>query len=423
MLEKINQSVAGIKSFLTDIRRHLAKEMCRVIEKQLEAEVTKWLYRDYHERKADVKRQGQAQCQRCGSRATCHFMRNGHRKRQLVTQMGVLEFWLPRVVCQCGGSVAIPFSILKPYQQIWEDVLDQIGRWADLGLSLRQMQTEIGDQCSTQVGLRLLNETVNTDRTPNFIQLRSVPPIVMLDAIWVTLLKDTDTTQQDLLNRQRRVKARHKVCVLVALGLYPQREHWGILGWQIADEESQTAWESLLTSLETRGLYRQRGLELFVHDGGKGLIAALNYLYPRIPHQRCIFHKLRNLWHSLQTPQDLSIAQRRAFKHGILQQVQAIFEAQTLNEACSIQQTLVTQFQHSQPDFVATLQRHWHETIAFFRVLKHFPDWQRTALRTTSLLERVNRMLRRLFRPKGAFHSLAGLRAATARVLNPLRLI
>ncbi len=52
-----------------------------------------------------------------------------------------------------------------------------------------------------------------------------------------------------------------------------------------------------------------------------------------------------------------------------------------------------------------------------------FPNWPRRFLRTISLLERVNRMIRRLFRAAGAFHSLAGLRAAVARVLEPHRLI
>ena len=84
---------------------------------------------------------------------------------------------------------------------------------------------------------------------------------------------------------------------------------------------------------------------------------------------------------------------------------------------------ICNQFHDTQPHFVATLQRDWHETIAFFRVLKRFPDWQRSALRTTSLLERLNRNLRRLFRPKGAFHSLTGLLATVARVLHPKRLI
>lgn len=394
-----------------------------MIEAQLEKEVTKWLYRGYHERKAKVKRHSQAVCQRCGSVEAGDFMRNGHRRRQLLTKMGVVQFCLPRVLCQCGGSVLIPFSILKPYQQIWEDVLEQINRWADLGLSLRQMQEEVGVQSGTQIGLRSLNEVVNDVEKPNFIEFSSVPPIVMLDAIWVTLLEDSPETQYDKLKRHRRVKVRNKVCVLVALGLYPQSQRWGILGWHLADSESQEAWEALLRPLEQRGLYRQRGLELFIHDGGKGLIASLNYLYPNIPHQRCIFHKLRNLWHSIQTPQNFTPQQKQDFKLDIIQQAHSIFYAQDATEAAHIQQTLIQKFQSSQSQFVATLKRDWHETIAFFRVLKRFPDWQRTALRTTSLLERVNRMVRRLFRPKGAFHSRSGLLATVCRVLNPIRLI
>lgn len=423
MRNKIKQNPERIKSFLSDIQKQLAEETCRLIEAQLEEEVRNWLYRDYHERKAKVKRHSQAVCQRCGSVEAGDFMRNGHRRRQLVTKMGVLQFWLPRVLCQCGGSVLIPFSILRPYQQIWEDVIEQISRWADLGLSLRQMQEEVGVQSGTQIGLRSLNHMVNDVEKPNFIELSTVPPIVMLDAIWLTLLEDSPETQYDSLKRHRRVKVRNKVCVLVALGLYPQSERWGILGWQLADGESQEAWEDLLLPLEQRGLYRQRGLELFIHDGGKGLIAALNYLYPNIPHQRCIFHKLRNLWHSIQTPQDLTSQQKQDFKLDILQQAQSIFYAQDATQAAHIQQSLIQKFQSSQPQFVDTLKRDWHETNAFFRVLKHFPDWQRTALRTTSLLERVNRMLRRLFRPKGAFHSRSGLLATVRRVLIPIRLI
>lgn len=423
MKKKIKQNPERIKSFLSEIQKQLAEETCRMIEAQLEKEVTKWLYRGYHERKAKVKRHSQAVCQRCGSVEAGDFMRNGHRRRQLLTKMGVVQFCLPRVLCQCGGSVLIPFSILKPYQQIWEDVLEQINRWADLGLSLRQMQEEVGVQSGTQIGLRSLNEVVNDVEKPNFIEFSSVPPIVMLDAIWVTLLEDSPETQYDKLKRHRRVKVRNKVCVLVALGLYPQSQRWGILGWHLADSESQEAWEALLRPLEQRGLYRQRGLELFIHDGGKGLIASLNYLYPNIPHQRCIFHKLRNLWHSIQTPQNFTPQQKQDFKLDIIQQAHSIFYAQDATEAAHIQQTLIQKFQSSQSQFVATLKRDWHETIAFFRVLKRFPDWQRTALRTTSLLERVNRMVRRLFRPKGAFHSRSGLLATVCRVLNPIRLI
>ena len=423
MSPKINQNPNEIKSFLKELQVQLNQVMCQKIERQLEADVATWLYREPHERRKGVSRHSQACCQRCGSQRAQDFRRNGHRKRQLVTMQGVVDIWLPRVVCLCGGSVDIPFSIVQPYQRMWVDVELQIERWADLGLSLRQMQSEMAHHSHTQVGLRLLNQRVNQTETRPDIELTSVPPVVMLDAIWVTLLKDTDACQSDKLQRKRPVKARHKVCVLVALGLYPQSQRWGILGWHIADSESQPAWEALLLPLEDRGLYRQNGLELLIHDGGSGLIAALNLLYPTVPHQRCSFHKLRNLWHSICVPDGLSRDERQQVKRDILQQVQAIFYAHDAQDALKLQQNIVEQFQLTQPKFVETLQRDWAETIAFFRVLKRFPDWQRTALRTTSLLERVNRMLRRLFRPKGAFHSLLGLLACVTRILAPKRLI
>jgi putative transposase len=273
------------------------------------------------------------------------------------------------------------------------------------------------------VGLRTLNQVVHAVEQPIDMALSSVPPIVMLDAIWLTLLAPTGATQADRLQRQRAVKSKQKVCVLVALGLYPQSGRWGVLGWQMAAEESQAAWEHLLIPLEARGLYRQRGLELFIHDGGKGLRAALDYLYPHIPHQRCAFHKLQNLWHTIQTPDGLTPHQRIELKLHILQPLQAIFYAQDETEAQQLRDAFSRAWQPTQPALVATLRRDWHETIAFFKVLIRFPDWRRTALRTTSLLERLNRMLRRLFRPKGAFHSLQGLLATVARVLKPKRLI
>jgi hypothetical protein len=319
--------------------------------------------------------------------------------------------------------VDIPFSILKPYQRLWEDVLAQIERWAKLGLSLRQMQEEIGTQMHTQVGLRKLNEVVQQVQPPVELTLRSVPPVILLDAIWVTLLEPQASRQRDTLGRQRVTQQREKVCVLVALGLYPHSGRWGILGWQLADSESQQAWEGLLVPLEMRGLYRERGVELFIHDGGTGLIAALNLMYPHIPHQRCLFHKLRNLWHALRPPAHLTRAEVQLFKQDLIQHARAIFFAATADEACQLRDAFCYQWQDEQPELVATLCRDWPDSTAFFRVLARFPHWPRHFLRTTSLLERINRMIRRLFRPAGAFHSASGLLAAVATVLNPLRLI
>lgn len=422
MNTRITQRGYGIKSFLSALRIEVADFVCQAIESQLETDVCERLYRQPYQRRSQVSRQSQATCQRCGSQQASDFVRNGRRRRQLVTNYGVLRFWLPRVRCQCNGSVKIPFSILTPYQQIWDDVCDRIGRWADLGLSLRQMQEEIGEKLGAQVGLRALNKHVHAVKALPALALTSCPPVVMLDAIWVTLLASSGKTRADSQQRQRPVKTRRKVCVLVALGLYPQSQRWGILGWRLAEDESRKAWESLLIDLAARQLHRQRGLELFIHDGGKGLIAALNYLHPHVHRQRCVFHKLRNLRQSIQVPESLSGRQARQFRQRLLRPIRAIFEAKDCREATELRDAFCRTFAKTQPDLVATLQRDWQESIAFFRIMQRYPKWPRSALRTTSLLERVNRMLRQLFRPKGAFHSRSGLLTTVARVLNPYRL-
>lgn len=45
--------------------------------------------------------------------------------------------------------------------------------------------------------------------------------------------------------------------------------------------------------------YHRRGLRMIIIDGGKGLKAALDTVYPYVRHQRCWVHKLRNLANKL----------------------------------------------------------------------------------------------------------------------------
>lgn len=420
----IEKTVQDCKSFIEELKSGIHEWVEQRIEKRLRAQADQWLGRDYHQGRHKLcGRKGMALCQRCGSRQVKDFSRNGHRARQMVTTFGVVNFGLPRVKCQCGGSVRVPFGLLQPYQRLWDDVATQIGRLANWGVSLRHMQDLLGEQAHTAVGLSTLNRIVHNQPTPVELTLTSVPPVVLLDAIWVTLLEEGDGLQTDACGRQRQRKHKVKVCVLVALGIYPQTGGWGILSWDLAEGETQSAWEALLVALDTRGLYRQRGLELLIHDGAGGLVAALKQVYPHIPHQRCLFHKLRNLQQAIVPPHDLPRRQRRAFKTALMHLITPIFEASDEQHARTLTDDFADRFQTAQPRLVERLRQDWADNFAFLRVLARFPHWQRRYLRTTSLLERVNRMIRRLFRSAGAFHSRPGLCAAVTRVLAPLRLI
>jgi transposase-like protein len=58
--------------------------------------------------------------------------------------------------------------------------------------------------------------------------------------------------------------------------------------------ESQSAWEGLLGDLYRRGLGGEN-LLLSVTDGCARLAAAIPTVYPRVLHQRCWVHKMRNI--------------------------------------------------------------------------------------------------------------------------------
>jgi len=70
------------------------------------------LGRPYHRRRAKVSRRLRREgiCNRCGTRKSHWFTRNGFRRRQLLTRWGDLGVDLPRLRCECGGSVRIDFG-------------------------------------------------------------------------------------------------------------------------------------------------------------------------------------------------------------------------------------------------------------------------------------------------------------------------
>lgn len=413
-----------LRGFMDTLQKKVKQQVEWELSQGLEEEAGRYLGREYHERRAENnRRQTQARCQKCGSGRQRDFSRNGHRRRQLVTLWGVLNIWLPRVACQCGGSVKVNFSLLGAYQRLWEDVDMRVEQWAEMGLSLRQMQTELNESLQTNVGLRVLNERLQAIRQPVDTLLTSVPPVVMLDAIWVTVLRPTGDYKKDKRGRMRPVKRKHKVPVLVAIGVWPQSGKWEVLDWELATREDEAGWIAFLERLETRGVYRERGLELLIHDGGKGLTAALKKIFPFVPRQRCVFHKLRNIWQAIAFPEDLSRKQAAKFRRDIFRQAAAIYRADTLQQAIELRDAFRERWRATQPELVATLLRDWHDTITFYKTLHRFPDWQVSSLRTTSLVERVNRKLRRLFRAANAYHSDAGLLATTTRVLSPLRAV
>jgi len=367
----------------------------------------------------DLVRPGR--CCRCGSTRSQDFSRNGYRPRKpLLTTWGEVPFELPRVCCQCGGSVRLDFGeLLQPYQRIGGDVDAQIRRLGSLAVSLRQMQGWFGQLRVGTLALRTLHDRLQllTDLDPQQESV-TVPPILQVDAIWVTLLRPNGQVRRDRKGRKRAVKGRYKVPIMIAMGIWPESGRREILLWGMGKDESAEAWTEFLGTLEAQGIRGAEGLQLLIHDGGTGLCAALQTVWFNAAQQRCLFHKLRNLSRVLHLPDGLTAAQKKQQRHKILRDFRHIWEAPRYETMLRRYLHVVRTYRATQPEAVATLRRDFRATVTYYALEQQFPGWERKYLRTTSHLERFNRNVRRRVRAANAYHSDSGVKAMLAQVVQ-----
>jgi putative transposase len=417
----------SLPALFTGIYQELANDLQESIplriNEALDAYVDKELDRAAYERRERESGHSVLQCQKCGSRWRFQFWRNGHRRRGLLLALGWAQIELPRVKCCCGGSVQLNLPDLGAGQRVGADIDALVGHWMELDYSLRQMKKELDNGLQTSLGLRRLNERFHkvAAQLPAWqtAWLAEAPPVVMLDAIWVTVMQPTERKRRDKRGRRRVVKRRVKMPVMIALGVWPETGRHKVLDWEVGTGlgEDRASWLRLLNRLETRGLRPHLGLKLFVHDGGAGLIAALTDLFPDVPRQRCVFHKLRNMARAIVAPEGMSKEEKRAHSRQLLNQAALIWQAPTLEEACKRQRQFCRQWQETQPAVVQVLQRDFNDTLTFYQLWDHNRLWCREFLRTTSLLERINRNIRARMRKAGAYHSLTGLLAMLTQTL------
>ncbi len=379
--------------------------------------------RAYHVRRVHVPQrlhQG-ARCCRCGTSLSRRFSRNGFRSRQpLLTLWGEVPMELPRVRCECGGSVRIDFGdLLRPYQQVGADVDAQIQRWGGIALSLRQMRQESAHTYIGPLALRTLNQRLHQLATLDpQREAQDVPPVLQIDALWITLLRSNGHVRRDRKGRQRPVKGRFKVPVLIAMGVWPDQDRCEILWWRQGESESADEWVKFLEILEAQGVCGRNGLKLIIHDGGTGLCSALQTVWFDAEQQRCLFHKLRNIAQAIRWPETLSSHERRRRRKKILKDFTQVWEARRYETMLRRYLKVVRTYRHTQPEAVATLRRDFRLTVTYYRLQQEFPQWRRQHLRTISRLERFNRTLRRRTRAANAYHSEIGLSAMMAQEIR-----
>ena len=172
--------------------------------------------------------------------------------------------------------------------------------------------------------------------------------------------------------RVRRPTGRKRVQMLVAYGIRQDGSRH-LLAFLRSQGEGQADWEGLLEDLYRRGL-EGRALQLILTDGCPGLAAAIRTVYPRIRHQRCWVHKMRNILEKV----------RQRDHDAVKKDAQAIYSADSRAKAEAAFRDFRRRWKRDYRAMVKQLERDLPELLSFFSFPRHL--WRK--LRTTNIIER-----------------------------------
>jgi putative transposase len=298
---------------------------------------------------------------------------NGFKSLSLPGLWGCLN--LKRPVIR-RGSLALPLlNALKSAGTHLRNIL-AVRFW------LRGASTDaVAQEIRSITGAKLSKSTVSTltnalEPTLRAWESRPIPAgirYLFLDALMLPVRRPGFTSKQALL---------------VALGV-DETDQRHVLGVFLGDRESQDSWEAFVKDLLARGL-DPKAIRLIVSDEHKGIEAAVKNLLGS-PHQLCVVHLLRNVKARVAKPDWKTF----------LADFHAIFWASGRDQALlalgAFQQRWGTRY----PKAVELVVRRFDDHIRFFEE----PQRLWTLLRSSNLIERFNRELRRRLDSAGAMHS------------------
>jgi putative transposase len=346
--------------FEEELVEQVRAQLKALIEKALEGERDRYLNLGYYEHDPEFRLD----------------YRNGYYLRDFATRLGLLRHLrIPRT------RRGFRTQLLPRYERHQEAVHDLIRQAFLRGISTRQvgevLEPVLGEAYSAQTVSNITRKLDAAVAQFHRSRLEDEYVYLFLDGV-VLKVRDPGGPMR------RRI-------VLVACGITRTGRRKLIAYHFAINGESECAWTEFLQDLFLRGL-EGKNLRLIVLDGGKGLRAALPLVFPAVPVQLCWAHKLRNIADKARRREGTCVAQAAA-----------IYRAPNRNQAERAFREWKRNWQNRRPLAVACLERDLEYLLTFFSV----PSGHWKKVRTTNVIERAFREVRRRTRPMSSFKNLA----------------
>lgn len=314
--------------------------------------------------------------------------RNGYWRRWIVLKDGRLEIRMPRL--RAGGYES---RIIPRYQQRVDEVDRALMKIFLYGASTRltgeALRPLLGERVSAQT---ISNIAKSLDEEVNRYHSRK------LEDRYLYLFLD------GIVLKMRTGFGSKKKIVLVAygIGVDGKRE---LIDFMVTKYESERRWEGFLNSLYNRGL-KGEVLGLIITDGNAGLENAVDYLYPEVKRQRCWAHKLRNVSNYL----------KRKDQERCINEARSIYSAKNRKEAVKAYKRWAEDWKDISPKAVRCIEKDLEELLNFYDC----PEEIRIKVRTTNVIERAFREVRRRTRPMSCFNNTQSIERIVYAVLSHL---
>jgi len=174
-----------------------------------------------------------------------------------------------------------------------------------------------------------------------------------------------------------------KVSVLVVIGVTESGQKQ-VIGIQSGDKESAASWRETFKDLKLRGL-DSHTVTLGIMDGLPGLEKVFKEEFSQGKVQRCQVHVARNVLAKVP----------RKLKQKVADDIRSIFYASNREKALEFSTQFTERWQKDVPTAVKCLKNSLDSCLTFF----DFPEEEWISLRTTNVIERLNKEFKRRTKP------------------------
>ncbi len=287
---------------------------------------------------------------------------NGYKDKTVSTRLGKISVKVPQV----RGDVEFYPSSLEKGIRSERALKIAIAEMYVKGVSTRKVSDIVEELCGTSISSTQVSDAAKElDVEINMWRNRPLGRFqyLMLDARYENV---------------RQAGSVASCAVLVAIGItYDGRRD--VLGVSACMSEAEAHWRAFLDSLVGRGLH---GIRMIISDAHSGLGKAREACFPAVPWQRCQFHLQQNA---------MSYVPKITMRKEVCQDIRSVLNAPDRMEAERLLKIRVEKYRDTAPKLAEWMEANVPQSLSVFAV----PAAHRRMLRTTNMLERQNRELKK----------------------------